>query len=214
VAKFKPPTTLAGYPCSRCEKQRRLCYQHRAHSARLKKARRRNNGSPPTPQHEIRAEEQRRNQQRVLDAYRRLGNVTAACAQASVGRRTHHQWMQRDPLYAVDFGEAREEAVDRLEAEARRRAFGVTRTLYHAGREITNEQGQPATIREYSDTLLIFLLKGAKPEKYRERYDHTTGGRNLTAPAGAVDVTKLSTETLRRIVKETGVEEDQEVTDG
>jgi hypothetical protein len=26
-------------------------------------------------------------------------------------------------------------------------------------------------IREYSDTLLIFLLKGLRPAKYRERYD-------------------------------------------
>ncbi len=27
------------------------------------------------------------------------------------------------------------------------------------------------TIREYSDTLLIFLMKGAMPETYRERID-------------------------------------------
>jgi len=26
-------------------------------------------------------------------------------------------------------------------------------------------------VREYSDTLLIFLLKGLRPAKYRERYD-------------------------------------------
>ena len=27
-------------------------------------------------------------------------------------------------------------------------------------------------MREYSDTLLIFLMKGAMPEKYRERHDY------------------------------------------
>jgi hypothetical protein len=27
-------------------------------------------------------------------------------------------------------------------------------------------------VREYSDTLLIFLLKATKPEKYRERHEH------------------------------------------
>ena len=33
--------------------------------------------------------------------------------------------------------------------------------------------GIPAAVREYSDTLLIFLLKGARPEKYHERHQHT-----------------------------------------
>ena len=33
-------------------------------------------------------------------------------------------------------------------------------------------------VRKYSDTLLIFLLKGRKPEMYRERYEHSgPGGR-------------------------------------
>lgn len=27
------------------------------------------------------------------------------------------------------------------------------------------------SVQRYSDTLLIFLLKAAKPEKYRDRYD-------------------------------------------
>jgi hypothetical protein len=30
---------------------------------------------------------------------------------------------------------------------------------------------QVGSIREYSDMLLIFLLKGLRPAKYRERYD-------------------------------------------
>jgi hypothetical protein len=35
-------------------------------------------------------------------------------------------------------------------------------------------QGQQfATVRKYSDTLLIFLLKGRKPERYRERVEHS-----------------------------------------
>jgi hypothetical protein len=32
---------------------------------------------------------------------------------------------------------------------------------------------QTATVRKYSDTLLIFLLKGRKPERYRERVEHS-----------------------------------------
>ena len=33
------------------------------------------------------------------------------------------------------------------------------------------------TVREYSDLLLIFLLKGMRPEKYRERYKSITTSR-------------------------------------
>ena len=32
---------------------------------------------------------------------------------------------------------------------------------------------QPYLELDYSDTLLIFLLKGLRPQKYRERYEHT-----------------------------------------
>jgi hypothetical protein len=32
-------------------------------------------------------------------------------------------------------------------------------------------------IQEYSDTLLIFLLKGLRPEKYRERFEHSGPGK-------------------------------------
>lgn len=33
------------------------------------------------------------------------------------------------------------------------------------------------TVRKYSDTLTIFLLKGAMPEKYRERQDLNLSGK-------------------------------------
>jgi hypothetical protein len=36
----------------------------------------------------------------------------------------------------------------------------------------------PLVIREYSDTLLIFMLKALAPEKYRERYNGPQTGRN------------------------------------
>ena len=56
-----------------------------------------------------------------------------------------------------------ENAADLLEEEARRRAHdGVDEPVWFQG-------VQCGTVRKYSDTLLIFLLKGAKPDKYRER---------------------------------------------
>lgn len=53
-------------------------------------------------------------------------------------------------------------AVLGLEDEAHRRAFeGVDKPVFYQGDEC-------GTIREYSDTLAIFLLKAHNPEKYRE----------------------------------------------
>jgi hypothetical protein len=56
--------------------------------------------------------------------------------------------------------DAIEAGADVLEAEAWRRAVeGVERPIVSGGKVVT-------TVREYSDTLLIFLLKGRRPEKY------------------------------------------------
>ena len=33
------------------------------------------------------------------------------------------------------------------------------------------------TVQKYSDNLLMFLIKGAMPEKYRERYEITGGSK-------------------------------------
>ncbi len=47
-----------------------------------------------------------------------------------------------------------------------RRAFeGVEEPVFHQGK-------QCGTIRRYSDTLTIFLLKAHRPAKYRERREH------------------------------------------
>lgn len=60
-------------------------------------------------------------------------------------------------------------AVESLEDAAVQRArYGMDRPVFHKGKVC-------GYVREYSDTLLIFLLKGAKPLKYRERLniEHT-----------------------------------------
>ncbi len=100
-----------------------------------------------------------------LAAYRETGNVRLACEAAQIGRSSHYRWLD-DPDYAEEFERAKKDAVDVLEAEARRRAVeGWEEPVgWYKG-----EAG--GTVRRYSDTLLIFLLKGAAPEKYRERME-------------------------------------------
>jgi len=89
--------------------------------------------------------------------------VLSACEAASVGRTTHYDWMRDDPEYAAAFEEARKVGAKSLEREAIRRARdGVDEPVFYKG-------AQCGAVRKYSDTLLIFLMKGAEPDKYRER---------------------------------------------
>ncbi|CAA7602451.1 Hypothetical protein DEACI_3125 [Acididesulfobacillus acetoxydans] len=101
--------------------------------------------------------------QQFLQVYSECGNITQAALVAGVGRSTHYEWMAEDPEYAKQFAEAEEKAIDALEKEARRRALtGVEKPVFYQGK-------QCGVVQEFSDTLLIFLLKGAKPEKYQDR---------------------------------------------
>lgn len=112
---------------------------------------------------------------RFLVAYAECGNVTQAAEMAGIDRTQHYRWLGTvegyDPVpgYPEAFAAAGEQAADRLEREAWRRAVnGVERPVYYQGE-------QCGVVREYSDTLLIFLLKGFRPEKYQERsrMEHT-----------------------------------------
>lgn len=135
----------------------------------------------------------------LLNAYRELGNLTHAARAAGIHRDSHYGWLATDPVYAVEFAKAQEPAAQTLEDEAIRRAVsGVDEPVFHggqlcyapsdlryardqytgngkhrrlkAGAILTPKPGAKAlSIRRYSDTLLIFLLKGAKPEKYKDR---------------------------------------------
>ncbi len=101
-----------------------------------------------------------------LAAFRETGNVRLACKAANVGRSSHYRWFEKDPEYRAAFEQAKENATDVLEAEAHRRAV--------EGWEepVGWYKGQAGgTVRKYSDVLLIFLLKGLRPERYRERLD-------------------------------------------
>jgi hypothetical protein len=131
-----------------------------------------------------------------LAAYAVSGNLSRAAKAAKVARRSHYDWMT-DPAYAAAFEDAREQAGEALEEEARRRAVtGTLKPVIYQGslcREEVAERtesidpetgevtvkteykkiGKPLAIREYSDTLLIFLMKGAMPNKYRDNVQVT-----------------------------------------
>ena len=92
--------------------------------------------------------------ERFLEAYEKYGTVTSACRVVELSRDTPYRWRQQDSEFDEAFENSRNVVADGLEAECIRRA--------HEG----------------SDLLLIFLLKGLKPERYQERRNV-----NLATPA-------------------------------
>ena len=91
--------------------------------------------------------------------------ATYAAAAAAVGahRRTIIKWPDRDEEFAERWNDAVEHGVDRLEEEAIRRAVdGVDRPVFFQGKIV-------GYTKEYSDTLLKFLLEAKRPAVYRAR---------------------------------------------
>lgn len=73
-----------------------------------------------------------------------------------------YELRERDEAFAKAWDEALAEALDVAEGEIYRRAVrGTVRKVFYKDQEIDR-------VREYSDTLLIFLAKAHRPEKYRE----------------------------------------------
>jgi hypothetical protein len=116
----------------------------------------------------------------LLAAYAECGVVSRACTAAEVGRATHYLWLKEDPEYAAAFCDAHQYAIESMEAEARRRAIeGWDEPVFHEGSVCGHK-------RKFSDTLLIFMLKGAAPEKYRERTESTVVGSIGVEHSGAI----------------------------
>lgn len=149
-------------------------------------------------------------QQKILAEYRVCGILSMACRTAGAGRSTHYTAMANSPAYREAFGDAQEEAADRIEQEAYRRAVeGVEEPVFYQG----NVCG---VIRKYSDQLLVRLLAARKPREYGTRRAEITGkdgealGAQPEEPASDLSLlTCEELETMKRILlKSQGLPED------
>lgn len=84
---------------------------------------------------------------RFLEVFAVTGVVRLAASAAGVSRDAPYKRAKSDPAFAARWARAREEAIDALEGEARRRAL--------AG----------------SDGLLMFLLRAQRPAVYGQRVE-------------------------------------------
>lgn len=136
-------------------------------------------------------------QQAFLDAYEIYGTVLKACEVAKVPRSEHYRWL-KNPRYADRFRDAEEHSVQALETEARRRAMvGHDKPVFYKGEAV-------AQIRDFSDTLMIFLLKAKRPDIYRDRMvvERTAAHGLSTHNPDSGLLTRVSRETLEKVLEE------------
>ncbi len=104
---------------------------------------------------------------KFLEHYLKFCVVGKAAEAVGVARSTVYAWLEQSAEFKQLFESTKISIVEKLEQEAIRRAYiGIERGVYYQGERVALE-------REFSDTLLIFLLKGAAPAKYRERHELT-----------------------------------------
>jgi len=135
-------------------------------------------------QHKPRAALNATRKERFLKSLESCGIVEDACLQAGISRGWAYEKRKTDEAFERAWDDAKAVAVAVWEKEAIRRAVkGHKRPVYQGKEHVGNEQ-------VYSDTLLIFLLKGAKPETYRDKLEHS--GPN----GGAIPIVNLKPEDL------------------
>jgi hypothetical protein len=92
--------------------------------------------------------------------------------------------VRRDEEFAAAWADAIEEATETLERVAVRRAMvGTDRPIFNGGKQV-------GTVREVSDTLLIFLLKARRPDVYRDnaKIEHEVTGDLAVATNVTVEI--------------------------
>lgn len=98
-----------------------------------------------------------------LRTLRATANVSEACKVAGLGRTTAYVHRKKDEAFAEAWDDAVDEGLDVAEGELYRRAVeGVDKPVFYAGAEC-------GSIRTYSDSLLIFLLKSKRSSVYGEK---------------------------------------------
>ena len=107
-----------------------------------------------------------------LESLARQGIVVTAAADASITKKTAYNARNNDPDFAQQWDDAIDTATETLEIELRRRALdGVEEPVFYRGVMLDQR------VRKYSDVLLMFYLKGLKPEKYRDNISQHIEGK-------------------------------------
>lgn len=113
----------------------------------------------------------KKRQEDFLLAFEELANIKRACEKSKVPRRTFYDWLENES-FKKKYEKSEKIAISVLEDEAYRRAVtGTNKPVFQGGKKV-------GSIKEFSDTLLIVLLKARAPEKYKDRVSNEHSGPN------------------------------------
>lgn len=120
-------------------------------------------------------------------------NSTRSCLAAGFDRSAIYVRSAKDPEFKVRYEEARQRGLDSWEDEVARRAFnGHYKPVWYNGQIVGEEQ-------VFSDTLAMFLLRGGKPEKYKDRAEVTSTNVSVELPYTRLTEDEIDAELRRRL---------------
>jgi DNA-binding CsgD family transcriptional regulator len=138
-----------------------------------------------------------------LAAIAAVPSVTRAAQAAGIHRSFHYSRYESDPVYKAAFDRAWEMGIAACEDDAVEKAMiGYDEPVIYQGQlqyeVVRDEKGEvvmngdkpafrPLIIRRPNPGLQQFILRGAKPEKYRERYQHDVRGAVGLKFAGSLE---------------------------
>ena len=116
-------------------------------------------------------------QRRVPEYKQQIIEMTASgmflseiSTQLDIYPKTIRKWRTEDKEFAEAFSDAEAEVTDTLEKEGIRRARdGVLEPVISQGKVVMTDEGRPLQLRRYSDSLMMFLLKGRRRETYGDK---------------------------------------------
>jgi hypothetical protein len=123
-------------------------------------------------------EEKRIRQHKLADSYgKTLGNISAACQEAGIGHATYYEWLKDDPYFISLMATAQQRTRDALRGALVQRGTQGHRTqLFHNGKPILDDDGQPVYEYHPSDQVLMMLARAHLPEHKADmvvRHEHT-----------------------------------------
>ena len=112
---------------------------------------------------------------KFLEQLALTANISQSCRAAGISRRGCYAARETNKRFATLWAAGVEQAADRLEEEAWRRAVeGIERPVWRGGAQV-------GTTIERSNQLLIFLLRGLRPSRY-DRTVHVEHAGEIPAP--------------------------------
>lgn len=129
-----------------------------------------------------------------IEALKTSVSVTAACEQTGVSRTNVYALHKNNPAFRAAMDGAYDAGTDRLEDEATKRAvLGTSRPIFQGGKRV-------GEVQEYSDRLLEVMLRGRRPDKFKDRPPVDASKAAGLGALGAINIGSLTDAQLDTLI--------------